>query len=334
MQKEQKKIKLAKDEPGEYVFKKSRWMKAKRLILWIILLFFLYRGIITTLRPDQTAEVTQMIEQFKVDIGNYKNQDAEIMSFAQNFTKEYLTYHNRDEEEYKERIKQYVTDRFYSSSIMDFNGNAEALYVQAYRKEDYSSSQYDVFVKASVEYTIPTLENGNKTYTNTVVRKNCILKVPVYVYENQYVVEDLPMFVNDDIKFSEYVSAVSTIPEVTSDEIKKSIESSLSSFFKAYYEQDQNVINYYLTRDADTNKFIGLSGRMLFSRIEDLKCYQDIGSEDITCVIKIKVNDGVNGVMLYQQLNVVVTQNNDKYYIVDMDTKTGNLNINNSTEEK
>jgi hypothetical protein len=333
MQNKPEKVKKTRDKSEEYIFKKSRWMKAKRAILWIILIYFFIRGISTTFRPDQTEEVTKIVEQFRADFGNYKDQDAEIMSFAQNFAKEYLTYKSKDEEEYKERIKQFVSNSFYNiSSLMDLNGNAEAVYVQAYRKEEYSSSQYDVYVKADIDYTIQIISEDGETFNSSTERRECILKVPVYVSEGYYIVEDIPLFVNDDIKYSEYAAASYIAPEITDDDIKGTIETSLTSFLKAYYEQDQNVINYYLTKEADTNKFLGLKGRLLFDRIESLQCYQEEGLEYITCIVKIKVKDGVNGVMMYQQFNAVVIKNNDKYYVNDMDTKTNNFSINKTTE--
>ena len=50
----------------------------------------------------------------------------------------------------------------------------------------------------------------------------------------------------------------------------------VTSFLKAYYEQDETVIDYYLSQDADRSKFIGLDGRYTFDRmhcrVQDIRC--------------------------------------------------------------
>lgn len=332
---DKKTTKIKKEKSEEYKFKKGNWMKIFRVLLWICLIWIFIRGVLTTFRPDQTEEVTQLINQFRADFANYKDQDAEIMGFAQNFAREYLTYKNEDEYDYKKRLEEYVSRDFINiPSILDFKGNAEAIYVEAYRKEEYSPTQYDVYVKASVKYTLQTLAEDGTTYNTSADKQDFTLKVPVYISNGAYIIEDLPLFVNDDVKYAEYTSVPYPALEISDSDIRAGIQKSLESFLKAYYEQDQNVINYYLTKDADPDKFIGLNGRMKFDSIDDLRCYMDEGSADITCIIKIKVKDGVNGVTVYQQFNVVVIQSNDKYYISDMETKTVNLSIKQTTEVK
>jgi len=97
------------------------------------------------------------------------------------------------------------------------------------------------------------------------------------------------------------------------------------SFFKAYYEEDQNVINYYLTKDAAISDFQGLQGRMKFNDIESIRCFQKEGDEYIVCIAKIKIIDGINGVKIAQQFNLMLKKDGDKYYVKKMDTKTVNI---------
>lgn len=327
------KVKKTKDKSEEYVFKKSRWMKAKRAILWTILIYFFVRGIAITFRPDDKAEVTQMITKFRQDFSNYKDQDNEIMSFAQDFVKEYLTYKNKDDEDYKKRIRKYVTDNFYNTSqIMDLNGDAKAIYVQAYKKQEYSPNQYDIYVKAEVNYTIQTVSQDENTFKSKNENQEVILKVPVFVKGKSYVVEDIPMFVNDNERYNGYQAIEYSDTELSDDKVKDQIEKSLNNFFKAYYEQNQSVINYYLTKDADEKNFIGLNGQVLFDQIDSLECYQGEASDYILCIVKLKVKDGVNDDTMYQQFNVVAMKNNNKYYVKDMNTRSVNLNIKSNKE--
>lgn len=345
MKKNMKKIRKLKEiktkkpkEKEEYVFKKVRSMKVKRIIFWIILIYFFIRGIATTFRPDDTAEVTGMIKQFRTDFSNYKDQNELVMSFAQDFVKEYLTYKNRDEKDYMSRIDAYMPSAISSteaSNIMDLNGDAEVIYVQAYRKEEYSSNQYDVYVRADVKYSLQTAGNDDSVDTTsqqvdtTTQQKEVILKVPVYSNGHTCIVEDLPMFVNDDLRASDYTADSYSGKSVNDASVISSIKDSLTNFLKAYYEEDQSVIDYYLTKDADNSKFTGLGGRLLFEDIENIECYQE-ESGKILCIVKIKVKDSVNSVSMYQDFNLVVIRNNGMYYVCDMNTKTDNLNMGNN----
>lgn len=316
-----------KEKEKEYTFKNNHGKKIARVIIWIMLGFFFIRGIIVSLRPDQTREVNEMISEFKESFKSYKDQDAEIMSFAQNFCKEYLTYSINQSEEYQERLKKYVSSNFLRvSDITDSKGNALVTYAQAYRKEEYSQSQVDVYVLVEVEYRIPQVNEDGSSINEEIVIKELLLKVPVYINGKSYIVEDLPLFVADDVKISQYEATEYREYELSSDAIKDAITRSLGSFFKSYYEGKQDEINYYLTKDADSNEFLGLSGRMKFDKIESLRCYQKEGDEYITCIVKIKIIDSANDVRMSQQFNLTVKKEADKYYVKSMGTKTINLN--------
>lgn len=315
-----------KKKKEEYVIKKVGWTKIARYVFWILLFYFFARGVAITLRPDNTEVVTNMISKFREDFSNYKDQNEEIMSFAQNFAKEYLTYKNREEEDYKQRILKYVSKDFYNQSdIVDFRGTAEAIYVQAYRKEQYSQDQYDVYVKASVNYSIQVPSEQGDTFETKNIQKDVILKVPIYTNGSEYIVEDIPMYVNDTIKYEQYEAKKYSGDSVSDDAVVTNVKNALSSFFKAYYEQNQNEINYYLTKDADLTKFIGLDGRLKFETIDSINCYQTAGTEDILCITKVLTRDSVNEVAIYQQFNIIVQKINNKYYVKDLNTKTINI---------
>lgn len=333
MEKKQKGSKIilpnlfSKKEKEEYVIKKDTKRKTLRFVFWALLIFFFVRGISVSLRPDQTKEVEQKITTFKHEFSNYKDQDSEILGFAQNFTKEYLTYETNNQQDYIDRLKVYVSDNFLrASDIVDLKGNAKVIYAEAYRKEKYSESQVDVYVLAEVEYLIPQMSDDGSTYDDEIKYQEVQLKVPVYVDKNSYIVEDIPLYVNDVTKSADYKENSFTGNELTSDVIKDGVEKSLQSFFKAYYEADQNVINYYLTKDADITKFQGLHGRMKFDDIEELRCFQKEGDNYIVCITKIKIIDAVNGVKVLQQFNLTLKKDGDKYYVKDMETKTININ--------
>lgn len=317
---------LSKKGKEEYVIKKDIKRKVLRYVLWAMLIFLFVRGVIVSLRPDQTKEVDQKVRSFKQEFSNYKDQDSEILSFAQNFCKEYLTYETNNQQDYLERLKGFVSDNFLKTTdILDLKGNAKVIYADAYKKVSYSSNQVDVYVLVEVEYHIPKIAEDGSTYNEEIKYQEVQLKVPVYVDGKSYIVEDIPLYVNDINKIDDYKSSYYEGNELTSDVIKDGVEKSLESFFKAYYEDDQNVINYYLTKDADISEFQGLHGRMKFDDIDSFKCFQKEGDNYIVCIAKIIIIDAMNGVKVTQQFNLTLKKDNDKYYVKKMDTKSVNI---------
>ena len=89
--------------------RKNTLLCVGRAILWIMLIFFFVRGVIVTFRPDTLTEAQQVISDFRKELVTEKKLNNEVLSFAQNFVYEYLTYTAGEEKDYKERLKQYIT---------------------------------------------------------------------------------------------------------------------------------------------------------------------------------------------------------------------------------
>lgn len=323
---ERKKEKKPRKEkkPKYYIMRKNTVMKVLRVIFWVMLIFIFIRGVITIFRPDKEDEVSRMISEFKENYNNFTNQNTEIMSFAQNFANEYLTYEARGEADYKKRLEPYMSSAVLSGHINDFAAAADAVYVQAYRMEDYSENQKDVYVLAEVEYTTRKLE-ADQTYTTATSRNELVLKVPVYCENGAYIVESLPLIVSDDVNLEKY------LPEeyygtTLEDSKAASVKTSVQNFLKAYFEQDESVINYYLAASADKTAFSGLHGRFAFIGIDTIKIYQDAGG-DIVCLVDFQVQDTENDVKMMQTVNLTIQESGGKYYITAMNARKGNLNI-------
>ncbi len=314
------------ERPEAYVMKKNTMMKTLRIVLWVILLFVFMRGVVSCLQRDSAREAGQIIQDFREEFAEYKDDSAELMGFAQNFAREYLTYERRREDDYAQRIRPYVSDDVYSRAgeLTGFQGKAEAAYVQAYRKENYSENQYDIYVLADVAYELEEVaERDGEEIINTTVRNQTVtLKIPIFAENGKYVVEGIPMIVNDSMKMTGYSVPAFSGAAVTDGRVSLVTEA-VTSFLTAYYEQDQNVIEYYLTNDADRTKFSGLSGRYTFHKMEQVKCFETEGN--IICLVEFKVADAENGNYLMQSMNLTVVQNGDRYYIRDLNTKTGHL---------
>jgi len=316
-----------KEEPA-YRVRKNTGAKVLRAVFWFMLIFIFIRGVTSVLAPNQHEETEQMIADFKAEYSTFSNQNAEAMAFAQNFAKEYLTYKEKGEQEYKIRIQPYVTTTFLNAGKwVDFKAAATVTYAEAYRVESYSKNQLDVYVLVDVEYSNRYLLEDGQTYTTEITNRQVVLKVPVYTENELYVVENIPLMVNDSnyiekYKISDYSGTA------LSDTTTNAIETSVTNFLKAYFEQDENVINYYLAENADKDSFIGLDGRFTFQKIENIRCYREEGSDIIVCLAEFKIKDGENGAVMLQKINLSILENGGKYYIESMNTRTGNLNLN------
>lgn len=318
------KKKARKSRSEGYVMRKNGVMRILRICLWSMLVIISLRGVISSFQRDRTEVMEQMIRDFKVNYSRFTNQNEEVMSFAQNFAKEYLTYSVRGEEEYKNRLKEYVAQNFFGSdSVLDFSAAAEAVYVQAYRMEDYTNNQKDVYVRADVEYTTRNMVDG-ANYTETVTKETVTLKVPVYCQDGKYAVECIPMIVNDSVWLK--YNPENAYGDSLSDATVSAIETLVTNFLKAYCEQDESVIDYYLDASADKNVFNGLMGRMTFKEVSDIRCYQ--GESDIVCVVSYKVKDTGNDATLLQKVNLTIVKSGQRYYIKTMDARIGNLKTN------
>lgn len=316
--KENTKVKKEKDD--SYIMKKNTGMKALRAFFWIILLSIFCRGVFQILKPTKTSEITAIINNFKEEQKLIGDHPEELMQFAQDFAKEYLTYSQSGENDFRERIKPYVSKRINNlSGIYGFKNSAKALYVNAYRKEAYSSSQYDVYVSAEVQYEIKNFDTGETKQSTDL----CTLKIPVTVTNKGYCIEGLPLYVADN-RLDTSFNPEEAIPGTEID--SKDIAPAITNFLDAYYSQDQSMINYLLTEDADKSKFIGLSKRYSFEKIDSIKAYKTERNE-IICILKVKIQDAVNEETIYQEFNAQVVQGGDKYYIKDMDSKITTLNL-------
>lgn len=320
-------VKKKKEKTEEYVIKKNTGMKVARVLFWLILIFIFIRGILSMFKTDTQKQAEELIRNFKAEYSDFTSQNAEIMAFAQNFCKEYMTYEKNGEDDYKNRLTPYVSSGFLASSnIVDFTASAEVKYVQAYRIEDYSQSQKDVYVAAEIQYESRKLNDDGQTYTTSQSSRTMTLRVPIYVHAGSYVVEDIPLVVADEsIYIPDYVVETYYGNSVT-DEKAAALKTSVENFLKAYLEQDESVINYYLDSDCNKEDFTGLAGRFSFSAIDKISCYTDESGQYI-CIVDFFVQDAENGVKMLQKINLSMRESSGKFYINDLNVRSGNLTI-------
>ena len=316
LKRKEAKPKVKKERDAVYVMKKNTAMKVLRTVFWIMLTLIFLRGVYQIVRPTKAAELNRIISDFKRELADNGDHPEEVMRYAQDFAKEYLTYSKGGEAEFKERIRPYVSKRVYRiSGIYSFRNSAKAVYINAYRKESVGEERYDVFVNAEIEYENRDAETGEVSY----VTKSATLKVPVVVGEEGYSIPSLPMLVTDTRADDSYdPQEIYRGAEVD----KTAIEPAISNFLAAYYSQDQSMIDYLLTVGADRMKFQGMEKRFELDRVDSVKAYMAEGT--IVCAVRATITDSVNQESMAQEFTIYMVENDGKYYVNDMDLQVAN----------
>lgn len=315
----------------EYVLKKNTGMRVLRIILWMMLVFIFIKGVISIFqKEDGIDEVNAIISNFRQEFASVKDENEELLSFAQNFCREYLTYRIGEKEDYAERIREYVSGTVYNNgSLVDFKANALCTYINAYRKEEYAPGQYDVYVYAVVEYEKQILNEDGQTYTTDITQAETTMIVPVYVSDGSYIVEDIPFFVEDSVAADSYAEQNYSGGTAVTDAAKaEAVKTSVSNFLTSYYMAEQSVIDYYLASTADRSKFSGLNGRYRFEYIDNFICYQNTDGS-VLAIVCFVITDVQNDAQLYQEFNVLLKEDqaSGRYYILDMNTRSKNIRM-------
>ena len=182
--------------------------------------------------------------------------------------------------------------------------------------EEYLNDKehFDVYVLAEVQYEYYREQEATQESAETR------MKVPVLSRDGEMVVDGLPMFVNDNTFLEDY-QIQEYNGQAADEQTAAGAGMAVTSFLKAYYEQDETVIDYYLSQDADRSKFIGLDGRYTFDRMQSVRCYQE--ESMIVCIAEYKISDVVNGAKRWQKVRLNVVRGSDgKYYIQSMSART------------
>lgn len=310
----------SKDTEKAYIMKKTRQMNTLKIILWCMLGFIFLRGVVSCFNQDKTTEIKRLIADFKQEFSSTQDRDYEALAFAQNFVSEYLTYEVGGREAFVSRIRPYVSNKVAEiEDIYDFKNSCNVIYVEAYKLENTSKNQVDVFVRAKVQYNLQVLNEDNSTYRTSVKVKEVKLRVPIYVGEYGYTVEDLPVYVSDSMSDTSYEAVGVNLEEVDSAPYEEAVE----NFLSAYYGSEQSVLDYFVSSEADVTKFKCLGGTFELNKIDDIATYKK--GKSILCIVSFKVTDTVNGTSVRQRFNLELVSNQKRLYVSDYSTKTMNL---------
>lgn len=316
------------DKENLYVMRKNTVLMIGRFFIWLFLGFIFLKGVVVSVRPDPTTEVNKTIQVFESNLSQLQGVDSEVLSFAQNFAVQYFTYDAGGEAAFSESLKAYASKAVTGAGFkFPYGSSCRVLYANAYKKDRVSSNQYDVWVSLTLEYT-KTESTDAGGYMTSTSQAQTIIKVPVMSVDGRYIVEDLPVFANDNMVLDNYTAqpySGSECDSATRDAIKQS----LSNFFSAYYNDKQSVINYFLSPSADPAEFIGLNGRVSFEKINSINAYykSEADTSRFIVLINIAVRDK-NGLILPQSYNLEMLFKDKQYYVERMNTKSTNIGLN------
>ncbi len=322
------KLKTKKEvKTKENKLNKTAGLKVLRILIWMVLAFIFIRGTITLIRPDPVSAMQKKEDNFMTKVSSTNAFENKAFSFAQNFAKDYMTHIPNDEASYKQRILKYMQQDLAESVKFDDNDYTTVLYSQAYDIKKYSDTQYDVFVYLRVQYktenkSVPQIDPNNIQYN--ISENDVYLDVPV-AYTNNFVVEDVPAVVAAPTKG--YIESNSYNGNSASDSVNSDVQTDLNQFFKAYYEQNQTQVDYFL--DLDSGQTVNaLNGRYTFDKLDKVTTYSTKSQNVYLAIVEFNVKD-VNGNSLPQKFNVKITNKNSKYYINQLNTRSINISTNN-----
>lgn len=326
-------------EPKPPKIRNLRVMTVMRNLFFVLGICIFAMGIFVIVRMFTRGDGTQILKAEMstemTSIRKYADIHTEARAFAQNFIKDYFTYESQQADDYKKRLEKYCSPKLASdiAENLVIRETADATYVQAVEISEYGKYQYDITVMAEVCYTkrpVPSNDmldiGASGIPENEMVKNTFYLIVPVWSDEQGgYVIEDMPMLTSP-VKAIE-AQRHDPSGNLAEDQDKVAAQQMLSDFFRTLYTEPKNKIDYYLSDDADKQKFaaLELGGSMTFDRIDSLALYKLSSANEFIGVVSIRIAD-VNGTEIRQRFNIRLIKK-DKFYAKDINPRTYNLKV-------
>lgn len=310
-------------ESGDMKIPRDTAKKILRGGLWGTLAGLCVLGIWSVIKPDPAITAKRLINNWKEE-QSQAIKEEELMSFTNDFLKAYYTVEIDGKDRYLSALKKYASKEVLESPAFDFKSHSNVNYANAYRIEDIGGAQVNVY--ATVSRTVTAIKSEEAGMTSTQREGTYTVKVPVYIGRGHYVVEGIPMIVAD----TGYKAVPSEYEEkkIAKSEMSDTadIKAQVNNFLRAYYSNDQNLINQYLPEGMDTMNFkaVSVEGSYTFDGVESLKAYKN-DDDSIMCLVSFQLLDNQTKTSLRQQFHLVLVQKDAKVYIKQMDTKTINL---------
>ena len=319
-QKKEKKNKKFLDKPVN--LKSATGIRVARYVLWILIGFLLVRGIVSILRPNPINTILNSQKNFEAKLSKESLLESRAFSFAENFSKEYFNLYFGNAEDYTNRLSKYMDKSIIDT--LDKKGYMVTDYVKAYSLERYSENQVDVFVYSKVQIRVEKpgqekIQDVNKRQYD-IHQKDVYIKVPIY-YNNagNMIVEDAPLFVSGPEVVNYNLKDSYLGEEIADNNTTNLIKDSLNQFLKAYYQEGQTQVDYFL-KDPGSIKAVASDNK--FNGIESIRVVV-LDTNKYKAIVEYKVES--SGKNLKQKINIDLVFEGDKYLIKNMNTRTFNI---------
>lgn len=298
-----------------------------RIVLWVLVVFLIFRGIGSVLKTDDSTQTKEVINQFEQTETYKAKAEREASAFASMFAVEYMTYKG-DQQEYQDRLKKYSNLELSAS----YNDKIEALTSEAFQTKWRDTNKLSVDVKVKVRYYVKnevgTRIGGNPNLvpvpSSTTKTEDAYIRIPIAEKDGKYLVEGIPVFIAAPDKGPK-TETKQVGNEVTGDK-KKDILAVVENFLKAYCSGNDVEISYYM---ADTKIPVkGLQGRFIFKDLDDentsVRELQKTDEGKFVVTVQYEVNDSINNQVFKQSMEIKAIFKDSKYLIESYDVKLSN----------
>lgn len=279
--------------------------KVLRIILWGSLVFFVVRGIVSIVRPDQSKKVYSEAQELVKSLEEENSNEVNVTGFAEAFAKEYLTYSTNKTEEYSSRILKYtssdVATTISSRTVVDLSAT-DAI---ALKVDKINSDTYNVDVQVKVMYV-----SLNKF-------EDQFVRVPIKLIDGRLIVDDVPLFIARPETATINTPAKDGV--LVDSGISSGVEDMLKNFLKVYAEGSQGEISYYLYDSSD--KLNGLAKTFNFKDISDLRVYKTDTNNSYNAEMTYLIEDNESHQEVRQRASVIVIQKDGRYYVKEFNTR-------------
>lgn len=285
-------------------------MKTGRVILWVVIIFLVFRGIVSIISPSSELRMEQIVTDYRADAELRETVQLGAAAFAEDFAREYYTFSGKYNSDYVQRVKQYLAKNTEIKSPVTGQYSTFVNFASAQKVNYQNSKDYDVDVHLQVTYT--PINEGQE-----ILQKEVYIRVPVSSNgKGRYAVTSLPAYI-PQIEAAQIVG-VDTYKglKVESSEEKK-IKETLNSFFSVYYGGTSNEISYYLTPDSNISE--SAQGMVEYQKLNYATVYRDEVNADYLVEAELTVVD--NGQGMQQRLFIRMQYAKKHYYIKSINTR-------------
>lgn len=296
-----------------------------RGFLWGLIAILCIRGTVSIFKGNQGEEIEKKNKKFLDKLEQENSLEVKAYSFAEDFSRDYFTRYPNSPQDFENRIKKYTTEQL--AKEMNNGTYSEVFDASAFYFEKYSENQVNVSVKARVRVYTPKAgqeqvpQDAWQYDTNLT---DYYIKIPiVYDKDLNMAVDDLPVMTAPQTIASFKNKEFNGTTETNTDIVNK-INNSLTQFFKAYYEQNQTQIDYFLVDGAN---ILGTGQKFTFNNIERSSIYK-IKDKEFLAIVNLNIDSYNNP--LKQGFNVTVVQDGDKFLVKALEPRTSNINLENN----